>query len=1314
MAQKRDLFNELYQNAKADTDAYFEQRAIKNANTPFVPSNVNLGGGSPVSDAPSPFKPSFMNFNKTEVSNNKGNFAINPLKTSFNTDMDSPFKRKEDNLSPLERFDNSAIGKGINKISNSLGEGFLGKKQYAKMQEDMGNSEQYNSNTLGNKYVDKAVDFVGNTVGMFANPSGGGSSLGRAADNIGLMAANKLAPNTGSLTKNLIRGAVDGGTGEILGSIRDDEKFENIPGRALTGAVGGAALMGTGDLIGKGINKLRPKNLTPNADIQVETPVKDDSSNNLNPRKIFSENLTTSNEYKIKPKNNTPFEPFKETSKPTEFIKEDTWSTLPISNRNIKNVGSKKVNAMQYDYAELKPFIQQEAKGVLQAVNRTIPGERYYNYDDYTGEFSVSGVKKQAEPIVEDIQQSIPGITYNKIRKGLNDLIEDNGKENNAIAKKIEMVLDDSLSNGTFDLEGNQFPVNKEYLETKRIISDIEKNGFDVPKNLNDNVSHETFTEVPKGKDKVLAAKKGGYSSDETVFEISEPVMETKEMKYDDRGLPVMDQKVKYSDEMGNKSKPGFKQRMSNLYTSLVDNNNPLKQVNDDVYRDATINKNSGGVATHIKERGLVDQDGIKIGKSFDELMSDLPSNVDDFNQYMLMRHNIDRASQGKPIYPGIDSQMSAKEVENYENMFPGFKEKADEITNWQNTMLKTWGVDSGTVNEELFNNLQEMYPNYIPTNRLFDDTYNVGHGVNNGFSGQTTPIKKATGSERDIQNPYESILQNMNRAVKTTKYNDVTQGFYNDVMNNPGKYEGRVNVLDGAAPQGKNNIVSALVDGNKVNMEVNDDALLKSLLPQEEFDGIVGRAANKYNSLFKSLITQYNPLFTVSNGIRDLQNYLTLSKETNPLKRVGNLASAYGDLGKDLFNKEVPLLEQYRGMGGGGDMLNMKDSASMTRDLFEPKKRSLNPLNPILNVIGKANEFVETAPRYAEFKNTMGRGETPQQALFDSLDVTTNFGRQGDTTRAMDRFVPFLNASVQGVDKIARSLNPRDPKTMLNTIASGTAAIGLPTAAMGMINKDNEDYQMLDNRTKDTNYLIPYGDEGKFAKIPKSRDLGVLFGALPERVSRAMQGEENAFKGFGETVENGLAPVNPLDSSIISPLVNLARNKDFADRPIVPQAMQNIEPQYQYDSTTSEIGKGLGNLLNKSPKQIDYLIDSTTGVIGDLLLPMTTKDKSRGALQKMWDSRFVADPVFSNQASIDFYDNIEKYTQMADTRNMVEGLPSEMLTPEEEVKNFLTKANKEVSGVNKGIRGETDVDKIRAAKLQNLRYMQKINSMIK
>ena len=45
---------------------------------------------------------------------------------------------------------------------------------------------------------------------------------------------------------------------------------------------------------------------------------------------------------------------------------------------------------------------------------------------------------------------------------------------------------------------------------------------------------------------------------------------------------------------------------------------------------------------------------------------------------------------------------------------------------------------------------------------------------------------------------------------------------------------------------------------------------------------------------------------------------------------------------------------------------------------------------------------------------------------------------------------------------------------------------------------------------------LIPTGD--KFIKIPKAREIGVLFGSLTERTLRALSGDENAFKGFKAT----------------------------------------------------------------------------------------------------------------------------------------------------------------------------------------------------
>lgn len=76
-----------------------------------------------------------------------------------------------------------------------------------------------------------------------------------------------------------------------------------------------------------------------------------------------------------------------------------------------------------------------------------------------------------------------------------------------------------------------------------------------------------------------------------------------------------------------------------------------------------------------------------------------------------------------------------------------------------------------------------------------------------------------------------------------------------------------------------------------------------------------------------------------------------------------------------------------------------------------------------------------------------------------------------------------------------------------------------------------------LDERTKDTYYCfyIPNSD-GKFVRIPKSREAGVLFSVLPERLLRYMSGDDEAFRGFGNTVATNFAPQSPVENNILAP----------------------------------------------------------------------------------------------------------------------------------------------------------------------------------
>ena len=106
---------------------------------------------------------------------------------------------------------------------------------------------------------------------------------------------------------------------------------------------------------------------------------------------------------------------------------------------------------------------------------------------------------------------------------------------------------------------------------------------------------------------------------------------------------------------------------------------------------------------------------------------------------------------------------------------------------------------------------------------------------------------------------------------------------------------------------------------------------------------------------------------------------------------------------------------------------------------------------------------------------------------------------------------------------KIARQVKEHP----ILTARRAAEIIALPTLLLYLINKDDDDYKNLNNRTKDNYYCIPIGD-GDFLKIPKSREYGVAMGALLERFFRLAEGEEaeSAFKGIGEQFMTNLCAV--------------------------------------------------------------------------------------------------------------------------------------------------------------------------------------------
>ena len=144
-----------------------------------------------------------------------------------------------------------------------------------------------------------------------------------------------------------------------------------------------------------------------------------------------------------------------------------TGVDIPIAERTWKDAGSRKVNAFQYDHPELRPYFLRAAQELRSELHSGTRGERFPIKDADGYITGYTGVKRNvSEPVEQALDNA--GLTYAQIEKAIDDLIADNGQENYAAAKKVELVLDNMLTDGyTSIMDGEFIEPDKAYLAAR-------------------------------------------------------------------------------------------------------------------------------------------------------------------------------------------------------------------------------------------------------------------------------------------------------------------------------------------------------------------------------------------------------------------------------------------------------------------------------------------------------------------------------------------------------------------------------------------------------------------------------------------------------------------------------------------------------------------------------------------------------------------------------------------------------------------------------------------------------------------------------
>ena len=190
-----------------------------------------------------------------------------------------------------------------------------------------------------------------------------------------------------------------------------------------------------------------------------------------------------------------------------------------IDRRDSASVGERSVNAFQFDHPELHSYYA-DAAAVLQEemsfaqkggelIRRT---SREAGDDEYIR--TKRGVSERIARLLND-----EGVRYDDIDRSLSAIIHNHGQENFAAAKRVELLLDDMLTNGYTDIHGQHIAPNEEYIAAKKAIPGADMSErtheelpiYDMPEGQNggiDNAGQETRNDAA-GAELADAAERG-------------------------------------------------------------------------------------------------------------------------------------------------------------------------------------------------------------------------------------------------------------------------------------------------------------------------------------------------------------------------------------------------------------------------------------------------------------------------------------------------------------------------------------------------------------------------------------------------------------------------------------------------------------------------------------------------------------------------------------------------------------------------------------------------------------------------------------
>jgi hypothetical protein len=603
--------------------------------------------------------------------------------------------------------------------------------------------------------------------------------------------------------------------------------------------------------------------------------------------------------------------------------------------------------------------------------------------------------------------------------------------------------------------------------------------------------------------------------------------------------------------------------------------------------------------------------------------------------EYLDLLKEIDALKRIKP-FEGDNTALSGMTNDEAEAILANAPEGMDEVMAKMDEIVKATRkvlVDGGLMTQEEADMLSRMYEHYVPLQREEAEGKMPSRGK--GYSlGKGKEYKTATGSDREVVDPFAHLIAAHETAIVRAEKNKVDNAFARYLQENP---DPEVAILDKVPMMkdidpvtglvvlrpdpthtNKDSVIVFKTNGEVHTISFNERnvsamrmaAAFKNLNSKElgEVTTLVGRATR----MLAMLNTALNPVFLVTNFIRDLgTSFVNLSDTAlaRDKKAVfGDIVNAMrgwrGMLKNDYSGEWAKHAREFRDAGGQTGWLEFYKDIHQRGDALRkqldrlsdtPQAQAYRVGKNVIDFIMDTNETVENAIRLSAFVNARRKGMSPARAAEMAKNLTVNFNRRGAKGVEMNMWYMFFNASVQGTARLLKAAKNKDVQKILGGIIASGFLTDMAARAMAGDDDDDgqNDYDQLAEHVKQTKMVIWYDDRPVTIPMPYGYN---WFHTLGRKMSEMVFKEDasptkaafdltSAFLGaFSPLGTGGGSVLQFVAPTVVDPFMQYAQNRNFSGRPIYQEQLPFGVPKPEYQMgmrATSAPSLWLSEILN-------------------------------------------------------------------------------------------------------------------------------------